>query len=159
MKEIEIDEEVFALVQAEAEPLVDDANSAIRRLLGLDGSRGRSSTAASEQHAARAPLGSLLPEEAYREPILLELLRRGGSGSAKEVTDAVGERIEDKLTKRDRETLTSGDIRWRARIQFTRLRMKEDGLIEAGSKRGLWVLTPKGRKIAEGLRSSGGEEP
>lgn len=157
MKQIEIDEEVFALVQDEAEPLVDDANTVLRRLLGLDGTHGRSSKAASGKGAARAPLGSLLPEEAYREPILLELLQRGGSGSAKEVTDAVGERIEDKLTKRDLEKLTSGDIRWRARVQFTRLRMKEDGLIEAGSKRGLWVLTPKGRKAAEGLGSSGGD--
>ena len=33
--EIVVDEDVFAALQAQAEPLVDDANSVLRRLLGL----------------------------------------------------------------------------------------------------------------------------
>ena len=148
MEKIEVDEEVFTLIKKNAEPLVDDANSVLRRLLRIDDgapalavARGRS--------GERAPLGSLLPEMAYRSPILLELLARGGSGSAKEVTDAVGERIRDKLTAGDLEQLKSGDIRWRARVQFTRLRMKEDGLIKADSPRGVWELTAEGKKAGK----------
>jgi Mrr N-terminal domain len=172
MREIEVDDDVFALIQGEAEPLVDDANSSLRRLLGLDGSETekRSTSEILEKlkererglaagrrkpgvtGAPRAPLGSLLPEEAYREPILLELLERGGTGSAKEITDAVGERVAEELTERDKEQLTSGDIRWRARVQFTRLRMKEDGLIKSGSKRGVWELSDAGWKVAKGSR-------
>lgn len=171
MREIEVDDDVFAFIQGEAEPLVDDANSALRRLLGLDGDEtGKRSASEILQRlkergvvtetgrrkpgvagAPRAPLGSLLPEEAYRGPILLELLERGGTGSAKEITDAVGKRVADELTERDKEQLTSGDIRWRARVQFTRLRMKEDGLIKSGSKRGVWELSDAGRKAAEKL--------
>jgi Mrr N-terminal domain len=170
MREIEVDDDVFALIQGEAEPLVDDANSSLRRLLGLDGGetgkRSTSETLARLKErrdvtmgrrksgvvgAPRAPLGSLLPEEAYRGPILLELLKRGGTGSAKEITDAVGKRVVDELTDRDKEQLTSGDIRWRARVQFTRLRMKEDGLIKSGSKRGVWELSDTGRKVAKKL--------
>jgi hypothetical protein len=152
MKDIEVDDEVFAAIQAEAEPLVDDANSALRRLLGIGGGEAdpKPRRKPGVTGAPRAPLGSLLPEEAYRRPVLLELLERGGTGSAKEITDAVGERVGDQLTEKDKEQLTSGDIRWRARVQFTRLRMKEDGLIAADSPRGVWVLTNAGQREAKG---------
>ncbi len=39
--QVEIDDEVFRLAKKEAEPLVDSFNTAIRRLLGLDGSAKR----------------------------------------------------------------------------------------------------------------------
>lgn len=148
MKIVEVDDEVFALIKENAEPLVDDANSVLRRLLKIDSDASPPPTPAAER-GERAPLGSLLPEEAYRAPILLELLARGGTGSAKEVTDVVGQRIGDDLTTRDLEQLKSGDIRWRARVQFTRLRMKEDGLIKADSPRGVWELTADGKKAAK----------
>ena len=46
MRTVEVDEEVFSLVKAEAEPLVDDFNSALRRLLPLEsgGRKGASSS-------------------------------------------------------------------------------------------------------------------
>ena len=147
-KEIEVDDDVFAAIQDLAEPLVDDANSVLRRVLQVHADNF-GTPAMGEPENRRAPTGSLLPEGTYREPILLELLDGGGTGTAKEVTDAVGRRIGDAFTERDLERLKSGDIRWRTRVQFTRLRMKEEGLIEAKSPRGRWVLTDKGRKVAE----------
>jgi len=148
MKQIEIDDELFAFIQQRAEPLIDDANSVLRRVVGLD--RGRPTSPIDRASGGeRAAQGSILSEREYWAPILLELAEGGGTGSAKEVTDAVGRRIQDSLTEKDLEQLKSGDIRWRARVQFARLRMKEDGLIDPDQPRGLWVLTAKGRKAAK----------
>ena len=153
MKVIEVDDEVFELLKSRAEPLVDDANSVLRRLLGVGkGKSGPSSASAPRKDAApppRAPQGSLLPERSYRTPILLELLERGGAGAAKEVIDSVGRRVDSQLTDRDREPLYGGELRWRARVQFTRLRMREDGLIKGDSPRGVWELTPRGEAAAK----------
>jgi hypothetical protein len=148
MKSIDVDSEVFATIQAAAEPLIDDANSTLRRLLGLEGEAPKGGHRMIDG-SYRAPHGSLLPEEAYRPAILLELLARGGTGHAKEITDAVGERMASELTPKDLEQLKTGDIRWRNRVQFTRLAMKTDKLIAADTARGVWSLTPLGRGEAE----------
>lgn len=144
-----MDDEVWQCIKAEAEPLVDDENSVLRRLLGLEGvasgRRGRKAVEGSR----RAPLGSLMHRDAYELPILEELIARGGSGPAREITEAVGRRVADQITDRDRETLASGSVRWMTRVQFTRLRMKERGLLKEGSPRGLWELTERGREAAE----------
>lgn len=61
----------------------------------------------------------------------------------------MGERLVDRLTAKDREKLDSGDLRWRNRVQFTRLTPKERGLLKSDSPRGVWELTDEGRKVAE----------
>lgn len=151
MPQIEIDDEVFTAIQAAAEPLVDDANSVLRRLFGLDRDGDGPSRALSNGN--RAPLGSQLSEEAFRDAILLELLAGEGKGTAKLVTDKVGERLGDQLGDWDLRQLNSGDPRWRTRVQFTRMHMKEGGLLEAGSPRGHWILTDAGRQLAESLQN------
>lgn len=147
MEKIEIDDEVFGRIKAEAEPFVDTPNSALRRLIGLDAG---AKPGAGGPKAARAPLGSLLPESEYEEPILRVLVEKGGSAHAKEVTDAVGELLGDRLTEADREPLKSGDIRWRNRTAFVRLTLKDKGDLAADSPRGVWEITDKGRARVEG---------
>lgn len=153
MRPIEIDDQVWARIKSEAEPLVDDANSVLRRLLGVDGDAmapsGRLPAAQSSRRSKRAPLGSLIDKSAFELPILRELAERGGVGAARDITEAVGERVAGSLTDRDYETLESGSVRWVTRVQFTRLRLKERGLLRADSKRGVWELTEKGREAAE----------
>lgn len=144
MPEIKIDDEVYERIKAQAEPFVDTPNSALRRILGLEGG-GKKVGAKSD----RAPAGSLLPESEYELPVLQVLLERGGSETAREVTEAVGKRVADRLTERDRETLDSGDVRWENRVHFTRLTLKERGLLKADSPRGVWELSEKGRRVAE----------
>lgn len=155
---IEVDGDVFEGLKAKAEPFVDSPNSVLRRLLGLDdgpdgsgvgalGSRSPSSGSGGVQE--RAAPGSILSESEYEIPILEELLQRGGSGHATEITDAVGERLEDRLTSLDRGRLNSGDIRWRNRVQFTRLTLRKLGLLKANSPRGVWELSDKGWVAAE----------
>ena len=50
------------------------------------------------------------------------------------------------LKQRDYEMLSMGDVRWRNRARFARLRMTEQGLLSATSPRGIWELTDLGRK-------------
>jgi hypothetical protein len=151
MKEIEIDNEVWGAIQAQAEPLVDNENSVLRRVFNLDGGQGAKRHPESPRPGAprRAAPGSILSEREYEAPILLELLERGGRGQATEVTDAVGQRLEGKLTQLDYDNLDTGDIRWRNRTQFTRHTLKKRGLIKAGTPRGIWELTPEGMKAAK----------
>jgi Mrr N-terminal domain len=156
MRRIEVDGEVWEAIKAHAEPLEDDANSVLRRVFGLDGGQGNASPRPGSprpEGPRRAAPGSILSEREYEDPILLELLEREGRGQATEVTDAVGKRLEGKLTKLDYERLDSGDIRWRNRTQFTRHTLKSRGLIKTDSPRGIWELTTEGIKAAKQAKS------
>jgi len=140
---IDIDEDVWAELQALAVPLVDTPNSVLRRILGLEGNPDPE-LSGSRQRATRAPAGSLLPESAYEVPILRVLADRGGRAPARDVVHAVGEIVSDELTELDREPLPNGAERWQSRIQFSRLRMKQKGLLKSGSPRGIWELADDG---------------
>lgn len=149
MEKIEVDNEVLELLREHAEPFTDTPNSVLRRLLGIDAGSGPKKAAgvAAQKRSGRASPGSILPESEYEIPILQELVDRGGRGHATEITDAVGRRLADRLTDLDREKLDSGEVRWRNRVQFTRLTLKQLGLIASDSPRGIWEITDAGRSF------------
>ena len=93
----------------------------------------------------RIPAGSLLPEDEYVLPLLSALDERGGTAPAREIIEAVGERLGDKLLPADKGRLPSGDVRWQKRVQFVRLRLVEEGLLTSDSPRGVWALADAGR--------------
>jgi hypothetical protein len=164
---IEISDELYALLEREARPFVETTPEAVlRRLLEeyLDGARasgrvrqatdsepeqrpadrrGRTRTAG---RAKRARRGSLLPEQEYELPILRALEEAGGTAPSKLVTEAVGQALASRLTDLDKEPLRSGDIRWQNRVQFTRLRLVEEGFLKKDSPRGTWEISDKGRQ-------------
>jgi len=146
---MEVDTDVFEKIQAEAEPLVDTPSSVLRRLLGLDQKGGAGPAGGQRSKSSRAPLGSLLPESEYELPLLQALAERGGSAPTRVVIDAVGERLADRLTDLDRAQLKSGGPRWENRVQFTRLTLKDRGLLKADSSRGVWELSDAGREAQE----------
>src|SRR5215207_8775208 len=119
----------------------DTPNDVISRLLdqveGRADSRNNSPVPGTE---APAPPGSVLPVGDYWRPILSVLEEAGGSAHANDVIDALEERMGDALKDRDRETLRNGEVRWRNRARFARLRMKERGLLSDTSQRGLWEI-------------------
>lgn len=158
---VEIDDEVWEKLKAQAEPFVDTPNTVLRRVLGLPGrglpeiQRGAGHRRSSPRdetsderrergRRSRAPVGSLLPESEYELPILRVLAERGGSAPARDVINVVGKLLADRLTELDREVLPNGGERWQSRVQFTRLRLRERGLIKSGSPRGLWELADAG---------------
>jgi hypothetical protein len=167
--EIQIDEEVWELLKERAEPFVDTPNSVIRRLLELPvatnghvngavsiveeavaagSTRPRTRGRRPRRRGASAPraqTGTILPDDEYELPILTILDQNGGRAPTREVLEALGERLADKLMPADHETLASGDIRWRNRAQFARLHLIESGDMQKGSPRGLWEITDKGR--------------
>ena len=161
---IEIDEEVWGELQRRAVPLVDTPNTVIRALLGMESNGDRPGVEASEaplrrppkrrrskgrgKRGVRAPAGSLLPETEYELPILRTLVEIGGRGPTREVVDRVGEMVKEDLKDLDKEVLESGDIRWRNRVQFTRLKMIKDGDLVKDSPRGTWEITEAGRSRA-----------
>jgi hypothetical protein len=102
------------------------------------------------KRGTRAPSDSILPEGEYLMPLLETLAERGGSAPAREVVAEVGRRLRDRLMPMDMESLASGGIRWQNRVQFVRLRLVEEGLIERKSPRGVWALTKAGMARARG---------
>lgn len=151
---VEIDDDVWTRLQELAEPLIDTPNSVLRRVLGLDDAR-TISTAPAPQTRGRAPIGSLLPESEYEIPILRALADAGGSAPSRDVVAAVGKVLGPRLTERDRAPLPNGSERWQSRVQFSRLRLKERGLIKGGSPRGLWELAPAGAAYLNNSDSKG----
>lgn len=168
--EIQIDEEVWELLKHRAEPFVDTPNSVIRRLLELPPnanghmsrgetldqevggagttrrkSRGRRARKRGAPGVPRAQTGTILPDEEYEFPILSILDKHGGRAPTREVLDELGERLSDRLMPADLEPLTSGDIRWRNRAQFVRLRLIQLGDMQKGSPRGVWEISDQGR--------------
>lgn len=168
--DIEIDDEVWGSLKERAEPFTDTPNSVLRHLLGLDnrdangGKNGPGSRLHSDSRARkrgkkrRAPAGSLLPEQAYELPILDALRRAGGKAPAREVIARAGESVEAQLTTLDQEALPTGGFRWENRVQFTRLRLKERGLIESGSPRGIWEISEQGVAFLEAAEGEGDGE-
>jgi predicted transcriptional regulator len=146
---IKVDDDVWQALSNLAEPLVDSPNSVLRRVL-LDsaqfdsGTLVRDSTSGTRRRNRR---GELLPETEYFLPILRALDERGGRAPTREVLDAVGKQVKDRLTSGDLEPTGNGnEVRWEMRVHFARLRMKERGLIESTSPRGTWEISTAGRK-------------
>jgi hypothetical protein len=169
-----IDDDVFEALQAHAQPLVDDVNSVLRRILGLDPSRSepphpllerptasatkkrtskptRGKNAKSGSSAARAPRGTTLPDTEFEIPVLQALKERGGRAPAAEVADRVGELLDGRLGDADRDRLSGGDVRWRNRVQFARLRLVQAGDLAKTSPRGTWEITDQGRERLKGV--------
>lgn len=170
-RRIDVDEEVYGALRANAEPFVDTPNSVLRRLLGLDKSsassdetgqaRPRPDALRSASRAGtkgrkgksskpRAAAGTLLPEKEYELPLLHALVEAGGSAPSKKLIERVGELIGDKLTEQDCESLSSGGVRWQSRIQFVRLRLIERGLMQRDTPRGIWAITDSGKELVTG---------
>jgi hypothetical protein len=170
-RRIDVDEEVYGALRANAEPFIDTPNSVLRRLLGLDAAS--TSTAGASQapprpmvprsapkagpkarkaksSKPRAAAGTLLPEKEYELPLLQALVDAGGSAPSKQLIERVGELIGDRLTEQDCESLSSGGVRWQSRIQFVRLRLIERGLMQKDTPRGIWAITDSGEELVTG---------
>lgn len=144
MKSIELSDETYRRLLQRATSFEDRPEDVLLRLLDSE-----EPTAAPEPDAkagGRAAPGSILPVEDYWVPLLQVLEETGGEAPSNDVIDALEEKMSDLLGERDRERLKSGEVRWRNRARFARLRMKERGLISDSSRRGIWAITGIGRK-------------
>lgn len=168
---IEIDDDLFELLKRHAEPLVDTPSDVLRRLLAnlprstqVQQQRSVGTAAAtvptrrqkakSEKDTTRkargkhrrAPSNALLSEKAYELPLLDALAGAGGRLPTREAVAAVGQRVADQLMPMDHHVMDHGQERWESRVQFTRLRLVEAGLLEKNSPRGVWEISDAGRE-------------
>lgn len=169
---ISIDDEVFDRLKSQAEPLVDTANTVLRRILGLGevhgelidgggragddvprpslaearGARRQRKAPARAQRQPRARPGTILADDQYEIPLLEIIEKHGGRAATREVLDELETRLGDRFTEVDRETLATGIVRWRNRAQFVRLRLVQQGDMVADSPRGIWEITAQGRQ-------------
>jgi Mrr N-terminal domain len=134
-KKVPLDDDVYEALQQRAEPFVDTPNSVLRRILGLDDNR--------PQEPGGAEGGT--HQRAYRLPIAASLVRRGGTARVRVVLADIEEQMGSQLDSHDRGLTKSGETRWRNRVQWARLEMVHEGLLEKASDRGTWTITPAGR--------------
>jgi hypothetical protein len=169
---IRIDNEVLDTLKEHAEPFVDTPNSVLRRVLGLtpesetdeiintppsaqpsprqaDKRPASRRTPRTNRRPARAKAGTMLADAEYEAPILEILRESGGRAPTREVIDALGQRLDGRLTVTDRQPLRSGELRWRNRAQFVRLNLIERGDMVKGSPRGVWEISDQGLRRAE----------
>lgn len=92
--------------------------------------------------------GLQTPKEKYREPILRALVEMGGTGTTGEVLDRVYALMKDQLNEHDLAPLRSNKRlpRWRSTATWGRNMLREQGLIESGSPRGVWEISEQGRQ-------------
>jgi hypothetical protein len=158
---VEISEATYNRLLRRAVSFGDSPEDVIVRLLDAAGTFEGSSVQNVQQDIGghhptrpRAVPGSILPEREYWRPILEILDERGGAAPASEVMERLGERMNGVLTPRDYEDLSMGEVRWRNRARFARLRMTEQGLLSRASHRGIWELTDAGREYLDDGRGA-----
>jgi negative regulator of replication initiation len=87
--QVEVDDEVFAFVKSHAEPLVDNFNSSLRRLLPLTVKAEKRPVTASAVGAPTYPTGT---PQALRQIIEVALLVQGGVYTRPSATQVVAKR-------------------------------------------------------------------
>jgi hypothetical protein len=161
---IDISTPLYRRLLRRAESFEDSAEDVIRRLLdSLDDDENRADAADVDlkpgaRFGARATPGSILPEREYWSPMLEIIAEAGGSAPANQVMEAVGDRLRDRLTPGDYEPLRMGEVRWRNRVRFARLRMREQGLLHADSPRGIWEITEAGYTFLDDAKGDSQEK-
>ena len=148
MRTIAVSDPLYQRLLKRATSFEDSPEDVIARLLEEVGEDDVASNPGGEgtRPPSRATPGSVLPVHGYWIPILRVLDEAGGSAPSTDVIEALGTRMQDILTQRDFEPLKSGEIRGGNRARFARLRMKERGLLNDTSHRGIWEITEAGRK-------------
>jgi len=142
MPVVRISEELFREVQAYAEPLVDNFETALWKALGKD--KGLQLVRRRKDKArASAPLTSA---KDYWRPILETLVESGGKVSRQDVHDAVERKMRGRFQPGDFEHNRDGTIKWTKQVDFQRLAMVHEGLLRNDSPRGVWEITELGRQ-------------
>lgn len=152
MKSIDVSDRNYGRLLGYAVSFEDDPDAVIGRLLDWIehlASKG-DALKLSVDTFTRAKSGDLLPEGEYWRPILEILVEHGGEAKGSQVIAELEGRLAHRFTKHDKDTLEMGEVRWKNRARFARLRMKEQGLVSDQSPRGIWAITPLGHRFLDG---------
>jgi Mrr N-terminal domain len=136
------------LLGANSDTAVEDAVANRRGVAKRRGTRGPRPSA---PRKPRAKAGTILPETQYDQPIFAALVDAGGRLPKSEVIEAVGRMLDDRLLPADREPM-GNEQRWEKRVQFRRLKLVQQGLMNGQSPRGIWEITDAGRAAYAGMQ-------
>jgi len=142
MPVVRISEDLFKEVQKYAEPLVDNFETALWKALA---SHRKLSSVRSNRRSSRGP-GELTPPGDFWKPILEALIERGGQASRAEVHKAVEKKLNGQLKPGDYELNRDGTTKWSKQVDYQRLAMVHEGLLQSNSPRGIWEITDQGRQ-------------
>jgi len=149
MPQFEVSDQTNARLLPYVKSLGESADSVINRVLDEAERRGDGASLPKLKKISRPAEGELLPESEYWIPILDLLQKAGGRARGRDVIDALEERLQSRFGRADEDILEMGEVRWRNRARFARLRMKELGLVSSQSPRGIWEITEKGERFLE----------
>jgi hypothetical protein len=148
MRQIALSDQTYQRLLSRINSFDDTPETVINRVLD----EAELGPSAATKLKSRPADGELLAESAYWLPILSILVEWGGKARGRDVIDALEEPLRSSFGPADEDILEMGEVRWRNRARFARLRMKELGLIDNESPRGVWEITEKGREF---LRTEG----
>lgn len=142
MPQVNVSEATFERLKALAEPLVDDGDSVIQRLLDCYGEDRASLRPGGDFRGdhERAKPGDFTAHQDLREPLLQVLREAGGKLKAGDAIDRVGELMENHLNEVDQAHLPSGEVRWRNNVRWACDTLKRDGKISRTAPHGIWEL-------------------
>jgi hypothetical protein len=135
-----LDNELYEFVEKEANKHNETVGEALRRILE---SRG-----VNVPPKKRRTLFAQRRSEIYRLPILETLEETNGEAWVPDIKEKLFPKISPQLTDREKTARKSNREAWWYDAEYERFEMVCEGLIDGTSQRGLWKLTPKGRKRA-----------
>jgi len=142
MPVVRISEELFKEVQKYAEPLVDNFETAVWKALG---SHGKLSSVRANKRSPRG-VEELTPPKGFWRPILEALVERGGQASRTEVHKTVEKKMNGQLKPGDYKLNRDGTSKWSKQVDYQRLAMVHEGLIQSDSLWGIWEITDQGKQ-------------
>jgi restriction system protein len=130
------------------EPILDVAKVRSRPTVEEEEQQGEAKVVEREpkKRRGRRSLGSV-PRGEYRFPILETLMEIGSEGKVLEVMTKVEERMKDRLTSVDYQTLKGGEKRWEKNAHWMRYQLVKEGCLAKDSPRGIWRITDKGKAL------------
>jgi len=142
MPVVRISEELFREVQKHAEPLIDNFESALWKALG----KNESGKPIGQRRAKSHAVGELTAPKIFWRPILEALIERGGRASRQQVPNDIERMVGGQLKPGDFEVNRDGTIKWTKQVDYQRLAMVHEGLLQNGLPRGIWGITDLGRR-------------
>jgi hypothetical protein len=155
---IRISDDTYAHMQRHARPFEDSPDSVIAKALAaLDMMTGEPPPAPRTQSTKKAD-GPKLPQKDFRVPLLLTLLKVGGSAAAKDVRSMMEPMMAAYLNDGDYESVSTGDPRWWNAVCWERNDLVKEGLMRDDSTRGVWEISENGKNLAASLHTKAGKE-
>lgn len=142
MPVVRVSEQLFKEIQKYAEPLVDNFETTLWKILKLV---GKDNVQIPIRRETR-PVGNLTPPKDFWKPILETLVNEGGQASVQNVIQSVERKMGNRLKPGDHEKNFDGSEKWEKQVNYQRLAMKHEGLLANNSPRGIWAITDQGRK-------------